>query len=84
MCGLDWRQHGESPTTEDCVRLLRAELARRPVAVPFAVRPIPYVPCRPYGPYWGVDGAPAVWCSSNTSGHTPQISGTLTAIKAGT
>jgi hypothetical protein len=27
VCGLDWRQHGEKPTLEKCVELLKAELA---------------------------------------------------------
>ena len=30
MCGLDWDAHGDSPTTEDCIRLLKAEIDKKP------------------------------------------------------
>lgn len=30
LCNEKWESHGDSPTTLDCIRLLRAELARRP------------------------------------------------------
>jgi hypothetical protein len=49
-CGLDWGLHGEKPTLDDCVRLLRAELATRPLwnnwppyYVPYP-QPYPQVP----------------------------------------
>jgi hypothetical protein len=29
LCGLDWVDHGEDPTAEDCIRLLKAEVARK-------------------------------------------------------
>jgi hypothetical protein len=29
-CGLDWEEHGEKPTLETCVELLKAEVAKRP------------------------------------------------------
>lgn len=29
MCGLDWDDHGDSPTTEDCIRLLKVEAAKQ-------------------------------------------------------
>lgn len=28
-CGLDWKEHGEKPSLEDCVRLLKVELAKK-------------------------------------------------------
>jgi hypothetical protein len=31
VCGQDWKAHGTRPTLEDCVPLLKAELAKRPV-----------------------------------------------------
>lgn len=38
-CGLPWDGHGDEPTLADCVRLLKAELARRPRLPPsFNVR----------------------------------------------
>lgn len=60
VCGLDWDLHGENPTTEDCVELLKAELAsrptttviREPVYVPYAERPWKYP--RPW--YYGEGG----------------------------
>lgn len=27
-CGMDWAAHGDKPTLADCVRLLKAELAK--------------------------------------------------------
>lgn len=30
LCDLEWNAHGEDPTTENCIRLLKAELAHRP------------------------------------------------------
>jgi hypothetical protein len=32
VCGQDWKAHGTKPTLEDCVRLLKAELRKRPPA----------------------------------------------------
>lgn len=29
MCDLDWEDHGDNPTTEDCIRLLKAEVAKK-------------------------------------------------------
>jgi hypothetical protein len=49
VCGLSWLGHGKDPTTDDCIRLLKEELATRPITVP---QPYP-VPVRPYRPwYW--------------------------------
>ena len=31
-CGLEWEKHGEKPTLEKCVELLKAELATRSTA----------------------------------------------------
>ncbi len=51
VCGLPWLDHGKTPTTEDCIRLLKAELAKRPIQVPIP-QPYPY-PVRPARPwYW--------------------------------
>lgn len=30
VCGMDWKAHGPKPTLEACVRLLKAELLKRP------------------------------------------------------
>jgi hypothetical protein len=29
-CGLDWEKHGKKPTPADCIKLFKAELAKRP------------------------------------------------------
>lgn len=54
-CGLPWQGHKDKPTLETCVRLLKAELARRPktstVVWPYAT------------PYW----APSVTISTSTT-----------------
>ena len=44
VCGLSWIEHGEDPTTDDCIRLLKAAATK-------AVAPIPYYPAYPY-PHW--------------------------------
>lgn len=30
VCAQDWDKHGDNPTVVDCVRVLKAELAKRP------------------------------------------------------
>ena len=30
LCGMNWDEHGEKPTAEKCVELLKAEMAKRP------------------------------------------------------
>ena len=47
LCGLDWERHGESPTTEDCIRLLKAELASRPGPTIVLRERYPYTPYVP-------------------------------------
>ena len=57
LCGFDWEDHGENPTTDDCIRLLRdrvEDLENTPV--PFKIAPAPYTPppynpVSPYGPW---------------------------------
>ena len=50
VCGLPWTDHGNDPTTDDCIRLLKAELAKRVQVIPQPY-PVPYpVPRRPW--YW--------------------------------
>lgn|ERR1019366_1365045 len=41
VCGLPWHDHGKDPTTEDCIRLLKAELASKsiPGYQPYPIRP---------------------------------------------
>jgi hypothetical protein len=52
MCGLDWQLHGEKPTTEDCIRLLKAELANRPPTVITIPTVYPYPVYPNPTPYW--------------------------------
>ena len=40
MCGLPWNDHGRDPNTDDCIRLLKAELAKRVQYVPIQI-PVP-------------------------------------------
>lgn len=81
LCGLDWKLHGKSPTTETCidlllaeVRSLNAQLAVRPYARPLPY-PVPYpkpypVYPRPWYPWWSTTAVPY-----NTSGsYTPAVS----------
>jgi hypothetical protein len=59
LCGIDWHLHGPEPTTDTCISLLAAEVARlraqlaaRPIGYPLPY-PVPAVPpWRPWGPYW--------------------------------
>lgn len=45
-CGLAWEAHGKNPTTADCIRLLKIELAKRPKTT------VTYYPLYPYvAPY---------------------------------
>jgi len=43
-CGLAWDAHGEKPTTSDCIRLLKAELAKRPTVQPYVYPTYPQYP----------------------------------------
>lgn len=56
VCGLGWELHGTKPTTEDCIRLLKAELAARPVFVPQ-----PYIIREPYRRPWYGEGPNPLW-----------------------
>ena len=81
MCGLDWERHGEKPTTEDCIRLLKAELASRPVTITIpSVYPYPVVPgAAPY-PWWYT-----IWNgNSNTlnDGHSVICTNTTSSVLA--
>jgi hypothetical protein len=33
VCGLDWERHAEKPGYEDCIKLLKADLAKRPSVI---------------------------------------------------
>jgi hypothetical protein len=60
-CGLAWESHGDKPTTSDCIRLLKIELAKRPVQ-PY-IYPTPIYPQYPnYLPY-------RVWYSNTAGGQ---------------
>lgn len=50
VCGLSWSDHGETPTTDDCIRLLKAALAKKPTTIPQPY-PVP-TPYRPYVRPW--------------------------------
>ncbi len=93
-CGLAWEAHGDKPTTSDCIRLLKAELAKRPtVTVRPWIQPYPY-PVYPSYPYWyqyqGISGgtiqantgySQAINYSSNTVDYkTPAIEATCSAV----
>lgn len=67
-CGLDWDDHGDNPTTSDCVRLLKVELERRP-------RPVTYYPNWTYPYSWSLTAG----AISNTTplDYTQGINNTL-------
>jgi hypothetical protein len=82
VCGLPWHDHGEDPTTDDCIRLLKAELARRPLTVPVPhPYPVPVYPKRPwyweewyhkpYQPYYG-----EILCKGGTAEKTVTLNNT--------
>ena len=81
VCGLPWLNHGKDPTTEDCIRLLKDELASRPITVP---QPYP-VPVRPYLPWYWEEwhtklrpyGPQKIWCASGEQSETSQESPSL-------
>lgn len=62
LCGLSWEKHPEKATAEDCVGLLKAELARRPYSYPW--HGYPYMPPPPWPNYpQPYIGTPAPWQS---------------------
>lgn len=80
VCGLGWELHGEDPTTDDCIRLLKAELASRPAIINYpTIYPRPYVQPRwpqPYGPYWVTNV-----CTNTANAQTQFASNTPRAIE---
>lgn len=81
LCGLDWRLHGDNPTTETCIKLLAAEvrrlesqLALRPISFPVPY-PQPYPVPRPWPyyprPIWTTIGNTS---SSASGNYTPALS----------
>ena len=87
-CGLDWNRHGDKPTVEKCIELLKGDLARekartapRPYPQPYPV-PYPYpqpIPYRPYVPNPYPWRQPPYWASPSQTGGITWSSGTLTA-----
>ena len=75
-CGMDWDLHGENPTTSDCIRLLRAELAIRPRSITIQPYVQPYSPA--IYPWWG-----QTYCGTNTADYRlPAIEATCSAVSA--
>lgn len=88
-CGLPWEAHGDEPTTGDCIRLLKIELAKRPsvaIAQPYVypVYPQPWT-----HPYWygttycntsGIVDAIACTATSTVDYKTPTIETTCSAV----
>jgi len=86
-CGLAWEAHGDKPTTSDCIRLLKTELAKRPAPITITY---PCVWTYPYYPQWytqyqgvysgGNYSGTAINCTSNTVATTtiatPAVSST--------
>lgn len=68
VCGLDWDRHGDEPTTDTCIELLRGDLDReRARTTPRAPMPypvVPYVP-HPYPQPWRQP--PPIWVSHQTT-----------------
>jgi hypothetical protein len=76
VCGLNWELHGEDPTTDDCIQLLKAALASKstyaPIIIKEYVRPYvqpyasPYVQpyVLPYVPTVPFPHSP-IWCNTS-------------------
>lgn len=66
MCDQPWEAHGDKPTTEDCIRLLKQQLAMRPVVK--WVQPYQY-PSWPYTTWNGnfCSPAPAIEVSATAA-----------------
>jgi hypothetical protein len=82
LCGLDWKRHGEKPTSEDCVKLLleevralQGQLASCPYLQPYIVpQPIPVYP-RPWPlPWWQSTWGNTYSYTANSTARTPQLS----------
>lgn len=92
LCGLDWKRHGKTPTTETCIELLldevrslNARIAAQPISRPYPY-PVPYpqpypVPRYPWSPWWGTT---RITYGTTSSGlYTPASSSALpSAISA--
>jgi hypothetical protein len=63
LCGLDWSLHGEKPTMADCIRLLKAELERRPHSQ-VIFQNLPPAPALPLPGTWSPPPPllPSTWC----------------------
>lgn len=77
LCDEPWEAHGDKPTAEDCVRLLKAKLAAASVRPIVIERPYPYPvsPWRPH-PYWHQPSW--IVSSGNTSQGAANVGGQLT------
>lgn len=75
LCDEPWEDHGDKPTAEDCVRLLKAKLARQrpPVIIHDRWYPQPYV-VPTVRPYWRWNDH-MIYCGSTQAVST---TGTLT------
>jgi hypothetical protein len=49
LCGMDWAEHGENPTTDDCIALLKMALVLKS---PVCLRPHYPVPVYTPSPWW--------------------------------
>lgn len=47
VCGLEWSRHSKTPKVDECIELLKRDLA----AEKARTKPYPYVPYIPYVPY---------------------------------
>ncbi len=90
-CGLAWEAHGDKPTTSDCIRLLKAELAKRPTPITITYPYVqPVYPSYPWYQYTWTNGVqstgnitPINCAATNTANYqTPAIEATCTAISA--
>lgn len=70
VCGLSWTDHGADPTTDDCIRLLKAELANNKTIIrePYRVEPYRW----PYRePIWYWSGEEGLMKKEHTE-YTPK------------
>lgn len=80
MCQLDWAAHGEDPTTEDCIRLLKVELAMAKRRVVINQPPVVYPPPGRLYPVWGLGTSvqpcaspPTITCQNTVEHRTPRL-----------
>jgi len=86
-CDLPWEDHGENPTTSDCIRLLKSAATQRPSCGCYDIHPYRYY-IYPYQWWpqlqttWTTGGTRYLSTTSRYTVQTPAIETTCTAVSA--